>query len=249
MGTPITNADAGFDIIVESIATKLGQPKDQVRADITIEAKRLHKSEIDVAKRVNLGLAQKPAPEKPAETPVEKPAATPAPPAPAKPLNQMPDDEIEAILQTESTAIVETSTPTEATLVSVNQAAAMRVTFDEIKKKVLRQGDIHTIKTKEGNRSYIKKSGWRIIATVFNITDSIISKERIVDGANITWIFEVKASAPNGRSATGIASCSTDERKFSKSSDVMATAHTRAKNRAISDLVGAGEVSAEEIGE
>jgi hypothetical protein len=29
----------------------------------------------------------------------------------------------------------------------------------------------------------------------------------------------------------------------------MATAHTRAKNRAISDLVGAGEVSAEEIGE
>ena len=29
--------------------------------------------------------------------------------------------------------------------------------------------------------------------------------------------------------------------------DVRGTAHTRAKNRAISDLIGAGEVSAEEI--
>jgi hypothetical protein len=46
----------------------------------------------------------------------------------------------------------------------------------------------------------------------------------------------------------GIGTCSTTERKFSKPEhDILAIAHTRAKNRAISDLIGLGEVSAEEL--
>jgi len=91
-------------------------------------------------------------------------------------------------------------------------------------------------------------------------------RHRVISGE-----FSVEAVAPNGRTAIGWGSCSIEERAhqddkidgkgkvicpgpcdgrkhFSNPDhDVPATAHTRAKNRAISDLIGAGEVSAEEI--
>jgi len=137
------------------------------------------------------------------------------------------------------------------TLVDVKTAAAYRATFDDLKAQLLRKSDIVTIKTKEGPRTYIKKSGWRILAAAFNISDVIESKEHIVAPATgiETWIFVVRATTPGGRSATGIASCASNERAGMRASDVMATAHTRAKNRAISDLIAAGEISAEEVGD
>jgi hypothetical protein len=54
---------------------------------------------------------------------------------------------------------------------------------------------------------------------------------------------------PTGRSSVGVAIASWSEKKewAHVEHDVFALCHTRAKNRAIADLVGGGEVSAEEL--
>jgi hypothetical protein len=85
---------------------------------------------------------------------------------------------------------------------------------------------------------------------MFNLSDEIVEAEKIMaqGSEDYTWRFVVRVTAPNGRTALGVGMCSTEERNFAhKDHDVYATAHTRAKNRAISDIIGAGEVSAEEI--
>jgi len=59
---------------------------------------------------------------------------------------------------------------------------------------------------------------------------------------------------PDGRRAFGVGGCTTKEILSKRSGndrayhDAVACAHTRAKERAIADLVGGGEVTAEEIG-
>lgn len=117
-----------------------------------------------------------------------------------------------------------------------------------------------------GNNKFKKKSAWRKYATAFNITDKVVEKEIIRDEDHhiISARYEVEASAPNGRKAIGVGVCSiydklkADDRtepsafelrkRFSHAEhDVVSTAHTRAKSRAISDIIGTGEVSAEEM--
>jgi hypothetical protein len=67
--------------------------------------------------------------------------------------------------------------------------------------------------------------------------------------AEFLWRIEVETyHRGSGRSMTAVAVCPSKERKFAHPEhDVFAVCHTRAVNRAISDLVGLGEVSAEEI--
>ena len=111
-----------------------------------------------------------------------------------------------------------------------------------------------------------KKSAWRKLAKAFNISDEKIC-DRIIRDENhqiISAYFEVKAILPNGRYSIGVGDCSIFDKvnhndvempsnfelrkRFTNAEhDVIATAHTRAKSRAISDLIGAGEVSAEEV--
>ena len=121
-----------------------------------------------------------------------------------------------------------------------------------------------------GDNKYKKKSAWRKLALAFNITDEIVSVDNTYDenGKIISSECVVKATAPNGRSCTGFGKCSVYDKKkkgespksFAKKDvdtirarfshpehDIPSTAHTRAKNRAISDVLGLGEVSAEEM--
>lgn len=119
-------------------------------------------------------------------------------------------------------------------------------TIQELKKSILDKSDIQEIQ----GRTYVKRSGWRKLQSAFAISDRIISKEREDQAeGHFLWRVEVEAyHAKTGRSAMGIGTCSTKERKFAHPDhDILATAHTRAKNRAISDLIGLGEVSAEEL--
>jgi len=116
--------------------------------------------------------------------------------------------------------------------------------YQELKRKLLNDNDYQVI----SGRQCIKKSGWRKIQTAFGISDELIKEERKDNDKQFIYAITVKASAQNGRFAYGIGSCSSSERKFAHPDhDVRSTAHTRAKNRAISDLVGGGEVSSEEI--
>ena len=130
-------------------------------------------------------------------------------------------------------------------LVTTEQAVEQWRLFEELKQSLLTDDDYATIQGKP----YVKKSGFRKIAVFFGLSDSIISEDR-VDRENGTffWRIKVESRAPNGRTSVGVGICDSQERNFSHiEHDVYATAHTRAKNRAISDMVAGGLVSAEEM--
>ena len=117
-----------------------------------------------------------------------------------------------------------------------------------------------------GNKKFKKKSAWRKYGTAFNLSDHVVEKEIIRDDNEriISARYEVEAIAPNGRRAVGVGACSIFDKlkrddtvepspfelrkRFSNAEhDVISTAHTRAKNRAIADIIGTGEVTADEV--
>lgn len=107
----------------------------------------------------------------------------------------------------------------------------------------------------EAGKKFVKKSGWRKIATAFDLDVQIVGEqvERDGDGRILRAKTTARATAPSGRSMDGDGYCTVDEFTGRRAAnpklenDLRGTAATRAKNRAISDLVGMGEVSAEEV--
>jgi len=139
-------------------------------------------------------------------------------------------------------------------LADVPGAVASMAAFQKLKEGILnKETDMLTI----SNRTYIKRSGWRKIALGFNITTEIVSIEReqfaTPTNPKGEWIVHVKARAlaPNGRFSEEIGSCQASEVLKQKMEptvhNIETKAATRAINRAISNLVGGGEVSAEEL--
>lgn len=133
--------------------------------------------------------------------------------------------------------------------------------YQELCKKLLTESDYQPITVKQkdekGNwisvkKQFPKKSAFFKLGRAFNVNTKIITREeyrhpkthRVID-----VYFEVRATLPNGRTVVANASCDKYEKGKDNSSahDLRATAETRATNRAISKLIGAGEVSWEEI--
>ena len=106
-------------------------------------------------------------------------------------------------------------------------------------------------KWKVVEREFKKKSAWQKLARAFNVDTRIVDKEfqRTKTGAITEAYYCVRASLPNGRSVESDALCNRREKGKAKikDHDIMAIAKTRATNRAIAELIGAGEVSSEEI--
>jgi len=129
--------------------------------------------------------------------------------------------------------------------VDVEQAMVEWKAYQDLTERLIDKTDYQNI----GPKRFKKKSAWRKYAKAFNLSCEIIDKivERGEDGKIQYADFVVRATAPSGRYAEAWASCSRTERAFSHDQDIAATAQTRAENRAISDLIGAGEVSAEEM--
>jgi hypothetical protein len=98
-------------------------------------------------------------------------------------------------------------------------------------------------------KNFRKKNYWRAIATAFNLTVTIVREERIEAGDDWGWLVVYNAAAKNGRSADGDGSCFASEKSGASATvhNVRSHAHTRAYNRAVSNIVGFGEVSAEEM--
>jgi hypothetical protein len=146
--------------------------------------------------------------------------------------------------------------------------------FESLKKQILTPEDLqpYTVGTgaNKQTKHFIKKSGWRKIATAFGISIERTSVDlKHLGDDHIAITHTVRAIAPGGRSCDGVGSCDSHEERFEESvwkkgadgksykeptgkykwkyNDVDGTAYTRAANRAISDLVGGGEVSAEEM--
>ena len=128
--------------------------------------------------------------------------------------------------------------------------------FQKLKVKVLRPGK-DTVRI--GGELFICKSGWRRIKTMYNISEEILERTcQQRSDKSIIWIYRVRAIAPNGVFCDAEAAASTTEQFFrgkagraleneKPENAVMAMAQTRAFNRAISDLIGGGEVSEEEM--
>ena len=107
----------------------------------------------------------------------------------------------------------------------------------------------HDIQMYQG-RPFLKKRFWRRAAAFFGLSLDFVTEARGFDeSGKLFYSVLYRATAPNGRGVTADGYCSTAEKGHDAWPEhtVRATAHTRAKNRAISDLVGGGEVSAEEM--
>lgn len=123
--------------------------------------------------------------------------------------------------------------------------------FEALKTKLLDKDDYVTFKRRGGgDHVTITRQGWRKLATALNISVTTEAEQRHEIPGGFAWTFTLRAAAPNGRAFDGVGACTSTERPFTHPEhDVRATAYTRAANRAIADLIGGGELSAEEIEE
>jgi hypothetical protein len=131
--------------------------------------------------------------------------------------------------------------------IALDQVVASFQAYQGACEKLLTDSDHQVIQGKK----FKKKSAWRKLATAYCISTRIMEERRdkLEDGLFI-YHFTVRAEANNGRYAEGVGSCSSGEKGLLKTEhNTRSIAETRATNRAISNLIGAGEVSAEEISE
>jgi len=147
--------------------------------------------------------------------------------------------------------------------VTVEEAKKAWASYQELKLAVRTADDIQLIQGKQ----FLKKSYWRKIATFFNLSVNIVSEHEEDDknNGNRAYHFVCRATAPNGRSAIGAGSCDLYDKaeydqvkklyvdRYGKPATPVSThfarsvAETRAWNRSVSNLVGGGEVSADEM--
>lgn len=145
---------------------------------------------------------------------------------------------------------------------ALEQQKQLMALYDQAVHALVGPNDVH----EEGGRQFKKKSAWRKIGRYFGISTEIVRIE-----SRWEWDDEdqlkhfvarvtVRGTAPWGQTTEAVGVCSTREKRFytrdgrpndtarrKAEHDCEATAATRATNRAISDLVAAGEVSAEEV--
>jgi hypothetical protein len=152
----------------------------------------------------------------------------------------------EAQRSSETAAIVEIVAP-----INIDELAEAFHKFQQFKDRLLSDEDAVQIQ----GRRVVKRGGWAKWRLACNVSDRIIEQERTPrtgrdpDG-HFSWRVVTEVShRPTGRSSVGVAICSSSERKNSarEEHDVYSTAATRSKNRATSDLIGGGELSAEEL--
>jgi len=153
-------------------------------------------------------------------------------------------------------------------MITAVEAKAQWEAYLELKKSFLDRNDYQDLKIYTAGKGmvskpFIKKSGWRKLATAFNVSVQIVGEVRkeylTMDYTNNKsgtttvkpgFVVEIvaRASALNGRFMDGTGTCASNERNFAHlEHDIRATAETRAKNRAIADLIGGGEVTADEM--
>lgn len=143
---------------------------------------------------------------------------------------------------------------------TIKDAVELFKVYEQAKKEILNDKDVLWIGAngapaeKGKGQPHIKRSGWRKLARFFNLSVEPIKRERIGTGKEYTWIYTVKVSHPNGAFFVGDGAASSNDKFFTKGGkveaneeDVMMKAETVAINRTISDMLGGGECSAEEV--
>src|SRR5690606_19146672 len=131
---------------------------------------------------------------------------------------------------------------------SIDDAVQQFQLYQELKERLATPDDFQPIAGKQ----HPKKSFVRKVQRFFNISCELLRDEPLKDkeGKIIAWVATARAiHLQTGAYQDADGSCSFDEKveKQRTIHNIRAHAITRAKNRAILDLVGFGEVSAEEI--
>lgn len=144
-----------------------------------------------------------------------------------------------------NTAITKQPTAIVMPAVTADEAVNAFNAYQELAKRITTPEDIQVIQNKE----FKKKSFWRKCQRFFNLSVELINERKEINKDNsYTYFVMYRAVAPNGAHCDGDGACTSNEKGRVRSEhDTRATAHTRAKNRSIADLVAFGEVSAEEI--
>lgn len=154
---------------------------------------------------------------------------------------------------------------------SVEEAKQRMARYQEFVTGLLTETDYQKIQGKD----FKKKSAWRKLAMAMNISVHITGERREeLPNGDFAYHFDCEARHPNGRVMPGSGSCTAYEKAMWKDGkwqvekavyangkfvrrewqlaqpnsihNVRSTAETRASNRCVSNLVAAGEVSAEE---
>lgn len=134
-----------------------------------------------------------------------------------------------------------------------DQARQVMAAYQEMCKAILTADDVQRV----GDREFTKRSGFQKLAAGYGVSTEIISvdvkgtKAEAESGGEMIARAVVRAIHPSGRHADGDGACSSNERRFARGDEKMdhslpATAVTRATNRAVSNLIAFGTVSAEE---
>jgi hypothetical protein len=112
--------------------------------------------------------------------------------------------------------------------------------YQQLKTELQAEGDIFIIKNKEcSTRVFDDK-----LSKFFGISVDIIRtvREENKSTGELVWYVWAKAISPHGQFKVAGGACSSKERNFAHiPHDIIATAETRAKKRAIEELVGFGE--------
>jgi hypothetical protein len=120
--------------------------------------------------------------------------------------------------------------------------------YQELCKKLLTDSDYATIKGRKAR----KRTAWAKLRRALNISTAIIQAEwEEFDEGDCGYLVTVRASFPDGRFEDGDGYCDSYELRTGNIAptrhNIRAKAVTRAKNRATADVIGSGEVSAEEF--
>lgn len=133
-----------------------------------------------------------------------------------------------------------------------NRLAAV---YDKACKALIGPNDVQKEGKGDQAREFKKKSAWKKLARYFSISTTVLAREErfVLDESTGESVFvaicTVRSVGPWGQAADAVGACATDEetgRRKITIADAIATAETRASNRAVSNLVAMGEVSAEE---
>ncbi len=156
-------------------------------------------------------------------------------------------------------------------LVTPDEALARWNEYQGLVQKIVNASDIQSFSEDGKKKSFIKRSGWAKLSTYYGVSVSMASERlfhkhdpkiclravmpdkygEVVDcGCPVVGArYVVRATAPNGRTVEqiGLATFNEKNAKYTRvEHDLASKAYTRAYNRAISSIVGAGEISAEE---
>lgn len=128
---------------------------------------------------------------------------------------------------------------------SVTDLAKRFKDYQDLKEKILTDDD----KVKINGKEYIKKSGRTKFEVAFNLSTKILSERKEVnpiDPSKYAYHFTVECRADNGRVIEEVGSCDNTEKQGAAEHVIRSMAKTRGTSRAVFEMIGAGDMAAEE---